>query len=229
MKLIYGLLLLSLVACSSSKKEAELEEREHDEISRDYVVIDAAGQIRPGWIEDPILWAKERYKDYDTEKYRFFSYETDPKVSRKIACDLAKANARADIAGEITTFIDKQLGTSIEGYSSVDENNPDVQALKEYTESTLVEKTKTLVHGASVIKTYWEKRSYKADLGAKKDFIAYTCAVYVRMDSARLAKAVDDAARAVMERAANSKEKDNVKKALENASADFLKASAGEI
>lgn len=227
MKLIHLILMLSLVACSSTKEEAELEEREHEDIQRDYVVVDASGKVRPGWIEDPALWSKEYGKD--VEKYRFFSYETEPKVQRKIACDLAKTNVRADIATEISTFIDKQLGTSVEGYSSVDENNPDVQGLKEYTESTLVEKTKTLIHGASVIKTYWEKRSYKADLGAKKDFVAYTCAAYVRMDAARLAKAVDDAARAVMERASKTNVKDNVKEALENASQDFLKATAGEI
>lgn len=227
MKLIHLILMLSLVACSSTKEEAELEEREHEDIQRDYVVTDASGKVRPGWIEDPVLWSKEYGKD--VEKYRFFSYETEPKVQRKIACDLAKANTRSDIASEISTFIDKQLGTSVEGYSSVDENNPDVQGLKEYTESTLVEKTKTLIHGASVIKTYWEKRSYKADLGAKKDYMAYTCAVYVRMDAARLAKAVDDAARAVIERASKTNVKDNVKEALENASQDFLKATAGEI
>lgn len=227
MKLIHIILMLSLVACSSTKEEKELEERENEDIQRDYTVIDASGKVRPGWIEDPGLWSKEYGKD--TEKYRFFSYETEPKVGRKVACDLAKANVRADIATEISTFIDKQLGTSIEGYSSVDENNPDVQGLKEYTESTLVEKTKTLIHGVSVVKTYWEKRRYQADLGAKKDFQAYTCAVYVRMDAAKLAKAVDDAARAVMERADKSSVKGNVKEALENASKDFLKATAGEI
>ena len=227
MKFLHLLLLLSLVACASTKKEAELEERENEDIERDYVVIDASGKVRPGWIEDPVLWSKEYGKDI--AKYRFFSHETDPKVGRKVACDLAKSNVRADIAAEISTFIDKQLGTSIEGVSSVDENNPDVQGLKEYTESTLVEKTKSLVHGASVIKTYWEKRRYKEDLGAKKDYMAYTCAVYVRMDAGTLAKAVDNAAKAVMERASKTTVKDNVKKALENASEDFLKASAGEI
>ncbi|MFX3675412.1 MAG: hypothetical protein ACN6I6_00085 [bacterium] len=227
MKILHILLMLSLVACSSTKKEAELEERENEDIARDYTVIDASGKTRPGWIEDPVLWSKEYGKD--TEKYRFFSYETEPKVGRKVACDLAKSNVRADIASEISTFIDKQLGTSIEGVSSVDENNPDVQGLKEYTESTLVEKTKTLIHGASVIKTYWEKRRYLQKLGAKKDYMAYTCAVYIRMSSDTLAKAVDNAAKAVIERASKTTVKDNVKNALENASKDFLKASAGEI
>lgn len=227
MKIAYLLLLLGLVACSSTKKEAELEERENEEIQRDYKVIDASGKIRPGWIEDPIVWSKEYGKDM--VRYRFFSYETEPKVGRKVACDLAKSNVRADIAAEISTFIDKQLGTSIEGFSSVDENNPDVQGLKEYTESTLVEKTKSLLHGASVIKTYWEKRRYLEKMGAKKDYMAYTCAVYIRMDAATLSRAVENAARAVTERAAKTTVKDNVKNALEDASADFLKASAGEI
>ncbi len=227
MKLFHLLLMFSLIACSSTKKEAELEEREHEEIQRDYVVSEASSLTRPGWIEDPILWSQEYGKE--VEKYRFFSYETEPKVSRKIACDLAKAQVRADIAGEISTFIDRQLGTSMEGVSSVDQNNPDLKALKEYTESTLVEKTKAFVHGASVVKTYWEKRRYQQELGAQKDFMAFTCAVYVRMDAQKLANAVDVAARAIMERAEKTSLKDNVKQALENASEDFLKASAGEI
>lgn len=227
MKFLHWVLLFSLAACSSTKKEAELVEREHEDIERDYVVTDASGQTRPGWIEDPILWSKEYGKE--VEKYRFFSYETEPKVSRKIACDLAKANVRSDIASEISTFIDRQLGTSMEGVSSVDENNPELKALKEYTETTLVEKTKAFVHGASVVKTYWEKRRYQQDLGAKKDFMAFTCAVYVRMEADTLAKAVERAAQAIIDRAQKTSLKDNVKNALENASEDFLKASAGEI
>ena len=60
--------------------------------------------------------------------FRYFSYETEPKVNRSMARSLAKANAKADIAGEIVTFIDKSIASSVEGKASIDENNPSIQA-----------------------------------------------------------------------------------------------------
>lgn len=211
-----------MVSCSSAKKEEKApEERVHEDIQRDYKVIDASGNSRPGWIEDAETWAKTY--DKETEKFRFFSYETEPKVSRDIACNLAKANAKADIAGEIVTFIDKQLGSSTQGDASIDENNPKIKSLKSFVENTLAEKIQTLLNGAAVTKTYWEKRSYLEKLGAKKDFMAYTCAVLVRIDSKQLARAIDDAANQVMNQADDPEVKENVKKALDKASEKFDK------
>ncbi|ATH08655.1 hypothetical protein BIY24_12065 [Halobacteriovorax marinus] len=222
---IFSLLLLA--SCGSSDKEREVEERENTEIQRDYVVKDASSNYKPGWIEDPEIWARDKGKD--TVKYRYFSFETEPKVSRRIACDIAKANVKADIGGEIATFIDKQLATSTEGNASVDENNPNIQPLRQYVESTLAQKVQALIHGAAIVKTYWEKRSYQVELGAKKDFNAFTCAVFVRMDSKKLADAVDQAANFVANQSGDEATKSNVKKALDNAAENFNKAKRGEI
>jgi len=227
-KILMGILLISLMGCSSKKDlNRDLEERENKDIQRDFVVIDASSPTRFGWIEDPEAWAHQNGRDL--EKFRYFAFETEPKVSREIACDLAKAQVRSDIAGEIATFIDKQLGVSKEGDSSIDENNPNVKALREYTETTLAEKIMSLVHGAEISKTYWEKRRYQEKLGAKKDFTAYTCAVFIRMDSKRLATAVNEAANHVINKADDPETKENVKNALKNASENFIKAKAGEI
>lgn len=221
------MLLLSMVvglavSCASGKKEEKApEERVHEDIQRDYKVIDSSSNSRPGWIEDAETWAKTY--DKETEKFRFFSYETEPKVGREIACNLAKANAKSDIAGEIVTFIDKQLGSSTEGDASIDENNPKLKTLRSYVENTLAEKIQAMLNGAAVTKTYWEKRSYQEKLGAKKDFIAYTCASLIRIDSKQLAQAVDEAARQVMNQADDPEVKENVKKALDKASEKFEK------
>lgn len=228
-KVIMGLSLLALVSsCSSStKKDRELEEREHSEIERDFVVKDASSKYRPGWIEDAEVWAKEHGKD--DEKFRYFSFETEPKVSRSIACNLAKAKAKTDIAGEISTFIDKQLTSSEEGAASIDENDPNVKSLKEYVENTLAEKIIARIQGAAVIKTYWEKRQYKADLGAKRDFKAYTCAVYIRMSSKMLAKSVEQAASLIVNRSKDPETKARVKAVLNKAAINFEKSKKGEI
>ncbi len=226
MKLLMTVSLIAfLMGCSSTKKEHSPEERENEDIERDYLVKDASSKIRPGWVEDSEIWAKEYGKDI--KKYRFFSYETEPKRSRGISCKIAKANARADIAGEIRTFIDQTLAISKEGAAGIDENDPDVKGMREFVENTLVEKIQALIHGASVVKTYWEKRRYMKDRGAKRDFTAWTCAVFIRMPNARLNKAIDEAARHVINNVDDAGTKAKVQKALENASREFVKAKQG--
>lgn len=222
--------LLGLVACSSSKKKEEerpLEEVKHTEIRKEYEVRDASSNIRPGWIEDARVWAKQNEKDVD--KFSYFSYETEPKVARAIACDIAKANAKADIAGEITTFIQKTLGTNQEGNASIDMNNPKLAPLKEFIDNTLAEKIQSMIHGASIEKTYWEQREYKKSLGSKVDFKAFTCAVLIKMDSDRLKKSVEEAASFVAKKVEDPEAKEKVKKALDTISDDFVKSRRGEI
>lgn len=223
--------LAGLTACSSLKNKAPaerpVEDVKHTELKKEYEVRDASSNFRPGWIEDAEVWAKQNEKD--TEKNRFFSYESEPKVTRGVACDIAKANVRTDIAGEITTFIQKTLATTQEGNASVDMNNPKMAPLKEYMENTLAEKIQSMVYGAAVVKTYWEQREFKKSLGAKEDFKAYTCAVLIRMDADRLRKSVEDAASLVVKKVDDPEAKENVKKALKNISEDFVKARKGEI
>lgn len=216
-----------LAGCASRKDNRELEERENKSIKRDYLVTDASSSLRPGWIEDASLWSRNHNKDM--KKYSFFSFETEPKVGRSISCNLAKASARADIASEIATFIDKQLGTSQEGSASIDENNPNVKALRDFVENTLAEKIQALIHGARVSKTYWEKRKYKQELGAVKNFTAYTCAAFIRMPNKRLMRAINEAANHVVKQVDDPETKANVKNALKNAKEDFVKMKSGKL
>ena len=82
---------------------------------------------------------------------------------------------------------------------------------------------------SAIVKTYWEKRDYKAELGAKRDFKAYTCGVFIRMNSRSLANAVDEAANYVAGKTADPEAKAAVRKALQDASTNFEKAKRGEI
>jgi len=225
MKLLFLLLVLSMAtSCSSKKKVKDVDNSKT--IARDYEVRDASSQIRPGWIEDAELWTEQ--ENMDVKKYRYFSFETEPKVNREIACNLAKANVRTDIASEITTFIQKSLASTSEGSAGIDANNPKTQPLREYVSNTLGERVQSLIHGAAVIKTYWEKRNYLQKMGAKKDFIGFTCATLIRMETNRLKSAIDKASEDLVEKA-DPELKDNVKKALENLDEDFVKARHGEV
>lgn len=215
-----------LFSCSSTVEEKVPEDKTHEHIRKDYYVTDTSSASRPGWISNPEGWAKSRGKN--VKKFRFFSFETDPKSSRSIACQIAKANVRADIAAEITTFIDKSLGSSQEGNADIDENNPIPTGVRNYIENTLVEKVQSLVHGAAVVQTYWEKRRYKKDLGAVKDFTAFTCAAFVRMSSERLSNAVEKAANFVASSIEDKSVKSKVENALKNANENFIKSRQGK-
>jgi hypothetical protein len=227
MKLMPLILAVSILgtACSSKKKVKDIDNSQT--IVRDYVVTGAQSDIRPGWIEDATIWVEQ--EKMDTAKYRYFSFETEPKVNREIACNLAKANVRADIAAEITTFIQKSLAASEEGAASIDANNPKTQPLREFVSNTLAEKVQSLIHGAAVIKTYWEKRSFSKDKGAKKDYVGFTCAALVQMSADRLKTAIDKASEDIISKADDAETKENVKKALEKIDEDFVKARKGEV
>lgn len=225
MKLLSLLLVLSMVgACASKKTVKDVDNS--DTIARDFEVRDASSTVRPGWIEDAEIWTAQ--ENMDTKKYRYFSFETEPKVNREIACNLAKANVRSDIASEITTFIQKSLATSTEGQAAIDPNNPKTQPMREYVSNTLSERVQSLIHGAAVIKTYWEKRNYMQKMGAKKDYVGFTCATLIRMESARLKAAIDKASEDLVKKA-DPELKEKVEKALENLDEDFIKARHGEV
>ena len=225
MKLFFFLLILSIsLSCSSKKKVVDVDNSKT--IVKDYEIRDASSNTRPGWIEDAELWTEQ--EKMDVTKYRYFSFETEPKVNREIACNLAKANVRTDIASEITTFIQKSLASSSEGSAGIDANNPKTQPLREYVSNTMAERVQSLINGAAVIKTYWEKRNYMQKMGAKKDYVGFTCATLIRMETSRLKAAIDKASEDLVEKA-EPELKDKVKKALENLDEDFVKARHGEV
>jgi len=227
MKLMSMLLAVSFLgtACSSKKKVKDVDNTET--IARDFEVRDASSTTRPGWIEDATVWAQQ--EQMETNKYRYFSFETEPKVNREIACNLAKANVRVDIASEITTFIQKSLAASQEGAPAIDPNNPKTQPMREFVSNTLAERVQSLIHGAAVIKTYWEKRNYLQKMGSKKDYVGFTCATFVRMENSRLKAAIEKASEDIASKADDLETKENVKKALDQIDEDFVKARKGEV
>jgi hypothetical protein len=227
MKLLPLLIALSFLGAACSSKKTVKDVDNTATISRDFEVKDASSTTRPGWIEDASVWVEQ--ENMDVSKYRYFSFETEPKVNREIACNLAKANVRVDIASEITTFIQKSLAASEEGSPAIDPNNPKTLPMREFVSNTLAEKIQSLIHGAAVIKTYWEKRNYQQKMGAKKDYIGFTCATLVRMDNARLKAAIEKASEDIVEKADDPETKANVKKALDQIDEDFVKARKGEV
>lgn len=216
MKASFLIILMSLiyVSCSSTTEERQLEEVEHQELQKDYIVRDASSKFRPGWLEDAEIWARNNNLNLTEESY--FSFETSPKTSRTLSCDIAKANVSADIASIISNQIVKEIALVTEGTSSIDENNPEVEAASEFASKSLAQKIQATIHGSQVIKIYWEKRYYKKDLGAKKDFIGWTCASLVRMKKEQLKKLVDQATKLTESKIKDGPAKDKVHEALKD-------------
>lgn len=212
-----------LTGCSSSKKKAVNPDVKNVDISetikKDFTVVDASSPTRPGWIVDAGDWAAQN--GYDVAKFRYYSFETEPKVAREIACQLAKSNARSDVAGEVATFIKNSLASSEEGQAAIDPNNPITQPLRNYVESSLVSKVQEVITGATALKTHWEKRNYKVDLGAKRDFIGFTCAALIEVKAEYIQSAIDLARVEMMNRTQDKSMKDKVSKALEEAKEEF--------
>lgn len=215
-----------LSSCASKKRERVPKDEVHKDLSRDYQVTEASSGVRPGWIEDAEIWAREHGRDI--EAYRYFSFETEPKASRSIACSLARANATADIAREISTFINQSLTTSTYGDASIDPQNPNINRLRQYVETTLAEKVQGQVSGARVIKTYWEKRNYQQRMGAPRDYQGWTCAAFIQMDGEQLGRLIDFAVSQVFAQAETNREaRDLARAALEEANEAYLNLKTG--
>ncbi len=209
-KLLLLTVLLGLYACGSSDKKPEPRV-----FKKNYDVVDAQYGIIPNWINEPQSWAKDN--DKEAKEYRYFVYDTEPKNSRSIACKIAKANASASIATEISQFIKQSLGSSKQG----DPTDMD-EKLDEYVETTLAQEVQSFVVGARIHRTYWEQRDYKQDLGADKNFKGYTCAALVKISRQNLERAVRRAQKKI-EGVANPEVKQNVRNALKDAADNFTK------
>ena len=204
------LMLLVVVSCASRSFE------------RSYKVVDASHVDIPEWLNEPQEWASDVDDDDDTEDYvkknRYYTFSTEAKNSQTISCEIAKARASAELAAEITTFIKQSLAVSKQG----DPTSQD-EALSEYVEDTLAKEVQTFIVGARVYRTYWEKRKFEKELGAKKDWAGYVCSALVKISKANLKNAFDSASKNLVKRSSNDVVRENVKKAMQSAKESYTK------
>lgn len=183
--------------------------------NRDYEVVDASHQEVPEWVQEPREWAEDEDED-DEEKFRYYVFTTEPKNSRTTACEIAKARASSEIAGEISQFIKQSFATSTHG----DPTEMD-DKLSQYVEDNLAKEVQTSIVGARVHRTYWEKRRFLKEKGAKKDHDGYTCSALLKIGKDQLGSAFNRANEKLTEKADTSEAKAKVSKAIEEAKAAF--------
>jgi hypothetical protein len=205
MKKISMLLMMLLLVVGCSRK-----------FKKDYDVVDASSGDIPEWIQEPQEWADDEDED-DFKAHRYYVVNIDPRKSREIACKIAKAQARAEVASEVTAFIKNSFGQATHG----DPTDND-EALSEYVEDTLAQEVQAFVVGARVFRTYWEKRKFDKEKGAKKNWAGYTCSALIKISKKNLEKAFKRAEDKLAGKA-KKENKQMVKKALKAAQDEYLK------
>lgn len=204
MKLIY-LILISIitVGCASRKLE------------KDYKVVDASHQDIPEWVEDLDEWLDDEEEDF--EKNRYYIYTTEAKNSRSTACEIAKARSVANVAAEISTFIKQSFAQSKHGDPTVKNKK-----LSEYVQDDLAKEVQAFIVGAQNYKSYWEKRRFMKEMGAKSDWDGFTCTSLVKISKSNLKKAFERSEQALAAKA-DEKSKEQVKKIMEEAKEAYTK------
>lgn len=208
MKLVAGILVLStfaLVGCSSTKK-AEMTEEEvakKEQVIKteapDWVVLETSQPTRPAWILDPILGddVKER------KKSRYFVNESK-NVNQRLCVRSAEARATSQISREIAQFMKNS-------YTEATQNENDEAT--EHMEEQLAQESQAFIVGAKSLKTFWEKRRYKEELGAEEDKTEFNCYALVKMTK----KDVEEAVKRSRQKLLGNLEDPEVKKKAEKA------------
>ncbi len=205
--LLLSLIIAMVYGCSSSKGK-DGEERE---FKKSYVVRNAKYARLPGWITEPQGWAKREDKK-DSKKFRYYVSETEIIKNRRLCVKSAEAQATAAIAGELTQFIKNSFSQAMHG-------DPDSD-VESYMDETLAQEIQSFIVGARVHRSYWEKRTYKEELGAEEDKTGYFCAALVKMKASVVKKAIKKALKR-LEGVADTEAKEKVKDALDKVEKKF--------
>jgi len=177
-------------------------------LQKEYKVVDSNFEDVPEWIADYKDWLG----DQDQEKNKFYKFETDPKNDREMACKIAKAQASSHVAGEVKVKIKENLTQAIEGDSSDFETK-----LQEYVSNNLSMDIEANLSGLEVLNSYWEKRAYKKELGADKDYKAWSCTVLLKISKENLMKSIEDSKKKMLKLAQTNAAKETVNKLVEKA------------
>ncbi len=205
-------LLSLLVSCSSSDKVEETPppppKEEGRKFHKSFVLMNASLPEVPGWIEEP-----QTVDSGDAQKKNRYFVAEGTHRSRRLCLRSAQARSAAKVATEIAQFIKNTYAEATQG--------GDDEEVTSYIQDNLAQETQSFVVGAQVMKTYWEKRSYKVSLGAEEDKIEYSCYALVRMEKKHLEKAIQDSRNKLLKSISNPEVKQKTEKILSDISDKF--------
>jgi len=185
----FALFIMStvLIACSQNPLEKRLSkygdiEREGEASLRvarkDYRVIKTSlppSKQRPKWISHPQKFGPKKLPKKSRKGKLFFSFETGPKTNREIACTMARAYTRQDVADFLVKFYRK---------------GEEKRAWDAYLMTEGHQYLKSFLKQAKLKKTYWEHRQYAPQIGYEDKTNAYVCALLVSISEYSFIKAM---------------------------------------
>lgn len=153
-----------------------------------YLVRDSSLTQKPTWFEDPKAWALD-HEDNPFD-FEYFVSESGPKLQRNLACEFSRNNIRENWAKKISAQLTKGLR---EHWAKQTKTNDEATKMKfhDFLETQFPLKIQSFIKGAQVLRTYWEYREYKVELGAESNFRAYTCQSLVRILRSQIQKATE--------------------------------------
>ncbi len=187
------------VGCSSTRT-----------LKKDYDLINASSKRFPDWVAKPASADSAK----NQKNYRYFVSESNGK-NKRLCLRSAGARASARIAREIVQFIKNTYAEATQGGED--------EEISEYSQEQLAQETQTFVVGARTMKTYWEKRRYKIELGAAKNEVKYACFALVKMSKRNLEKAVRHSRAKFLRSVVDPEVKKKVEKATAKVEKEFSK------
>ncbi len=145
----------------------------------DYDITDASETSRPSWI----VQSKAHKIDSSSEarENRYFVSDAQ-NVNQRLCLKSAETRATQKIASEIAQEL-------MSRFEEINKSQDDTANSK--MKDTLQQNIQVNLHGVVVADKYWEKRSYKKEKGAEKDYTAYKCDVVVKIKKSALAEALN--------------------------------------
>ena len=182
MPVLFLIATLAVVGCSSNKSKDDVETpnlNPERTFKVDYDLVEASDKQLPDWIKDP---SKAEKLSSERKKFRYFVNESS-NDSQRLCEKSAEARATAHIAAEIAQFMKNSYAEATQAGAS--------EEVSEYMQEQLAQEAQSFIVGASIVKKYWEKRSYKEALGASEDKVKFYCYAAVKMSKKDLEKAID--------------------------------------
>ncbi len=213
-KLVMAAMMIGLVtSCGSSKKKEKVEapkeaKPEGRKFQKDFVLIEASSAEKPTWIDMPYEVEGSKGK----KKFRYFLDGSEGQ-SKRLCLRSAGARANARIAREIAQFIKNTYAEATQGGEDED--------VSEYMQEQLAQEAQTFIVGAQTLRTYWEKRRYKMELGASQDETKYSCNALVKMPKKNLEKAIRNSTAKLLRSIQDPEVKQKTEKAISQVEEKF--------
>lgn len=169
-----------------------------------YNVTDSSHNFRPSWISQ---FRAHKSDSSDEAKLNMYFVSDAQNVNQRLCLKSAETRAIRKIALKTTEKLTDRFEKNNKPLNNTSNNK-----IKEQLQENILVNLKNIV----VVDKYWEKRAYKKEKGAEKDYTSYKCDVVVKIKKTDLAKALSPCKEKIVKK---FKEKD--KKAMTEAIASY--------